>query len=161
VFGSVSPQLAAYYLNWSEYISWGDPRVRSYDQYLLVDSPSARFATALETATGQPKPGYDAYRMPIYLPSTTASAGQAREVWGCVRPARYARLDTGRAQEVKIQFQPAAGGPFKTVRTVTLTDPYGYFDLRQSFAGSGNVRLAWSYPHGTEIFSRIVSITVA
>jgi hypothetical protein len=62
---------------------------------------------------------------------------------------------------VKIQFQPAAGGPLKTVRTVTLTDPYGYFDLRQSFPSSGNVRLAWSYPHGTEIFSRIVSITVA
>jgi hypothetical protein len=32
------------------------------------------------------------------------------------------------------------------LRTVTITDPYGYFDVRMSFPGSGTVRLGWDYP---------------
>ena len=35
-------QQAAAYLNWSEYISWRDPRIRSYNQYLLSDPPGPR-----------------------------------------------------------------------------------------------------------------------
>jgi len=44
----VTPSLAAYYLNWSEYISWRDPRVRSSDQYLLSDTGAGQFASGLE-----------------------------------------------------------------------------------------------------------------
>jgi len=33
---------AAAYLNWSEYISWRDPRIRAYNQYLLTDPPRPR-----------------------------------------------------------------------------------------------------------------------
>ena len=46
------------------------------------------------------------------------------------------------------------------MRTVPLTDPYGYFDVRQVFDASGDVRLAWTYPHGGEIFSRTVQVTI-
>ena len=42
-----------------------------------------------------------------------------------------------------------------------LTDRYGYFDTKQAFDSSGSVRLAWSYPHGETIHSRVVSITVS
>ncbi len=71
-------------------------------QYLLYD-PNPRlapeyggFASGLIFYDGAVrKPGYDAYRLPLFLPSTTAkSARQSLEVWGCVRPAHYARLDT-------------------------------------------------------------------
>jgi hypothetical protein len=160
VAGTVSLETAAKYLNWSEYISWRDPRLRSYDQYLLVDGPRGIFASALEMPDGTPKPSYYAYRMPIFLPQTTTGSGQSLEVWGCVRPARFARIGTGRLQQARIQFQKGGSGPYSTVRLVPLTDPYGYFDVRQTFSGSGNVRLAWSYPHGPEIFSRIVAITI-
>ena len=40
----------------------------------------------------------------------------------------------------------------------TLTDPYGYFDVRSQFSGSGWVRLRWSYLHGATIYSRLVQI---
>jgi hypothetical protein len=158
--GTVSPALAAGYLNWSEYLTWRDPRIRSYDQYLLVDSPRGNFASALEFSNGVPKPGFYAYRMPIYLPVTVTDHGHPLEVWGCVRPAKYVRLDTHKSQQVRIQFRPASGGAFRTVRTLALTDRYGYFDVLEVFPASGQVRLAWSYPHGPEIFSRTVAITL-
>lgn len=157
---TISPTTAAYYLNWAEYLSWKDPRIRSYDQYLLADPPGAGFATGLRYANGTPKPGYAAFRMPIYLPVTTTQSGHPLEVWGSVRPAHNAQLVTHRAQSVAIQLQPAAGGPFKTVDMVKITDQHGYFDVLTKFSGSGTVRLAWSYPHGPEIFSRAVTITL-
>jgi hypothetical protein len=157
--GTVSPTTAAYYLNWSEYMTWKDPRIRSYDQYLMVDPPSGVFATGLRFANGTPKPGYAAFRMPIYLPMTTTQHGNPLEVWGCVRPAHNAQLATHSTQQAQIQFQPAQGA-FKTVSTVTITDRYGYFDVLQKFPGSGSVRIAWTYPHGPEVFSRAVKITL-
>ncbi len=81
---TVSPEQAADYLNWSEYITWKDPRIRSYDQYLLIDNPTGHFATGLEFPNGTPKPTYAAFRMPLYLPVTQASSGHTLEIWGCV-----------------------------------------------------------------------------
>jgi hypothetical protein len=158
--GTVSPTLAAYYLNWSEYITWRDPRMRSYDQYLLRDPASGAFASGLETVTGAPKPGFYAYRMPIFLPVTSTDKGHPLEVWGCIRPVLYARHETRRPQRVLIQFRATSGAAFSTVRAVTVTDRFGYFDVRARFAGSGTVRLAWTYPHGPRIFSRTVSIVL-
>ncbi len=159
ILKTTDPITAAVYLNWAEYLFWKDPRVASYDQYLLTDPPAGNFATGLEFADGRPKATFAAYRMPIYLPVTRLHKGQQAEVWGCVRPARFARIDTGRDQRVKIQFQPAAGGGYKTVQIVPLTNRYGYFDVHQAFDSSGTVRLSWSYPHGPTIFSRAVAIS--
>ena len=98
--------------------------------------------------------------MPIYLPVTTVHGKDPAEIWGDVRPARFVRADTGTAQRVKIEFQPKAGGGFRTLRTVTVTDPDGYFDVLATVPGSGTIRTAWSYPHGPEIVSRSVAVTV-
>jgi hypothetical protein len=157
-----SPSAAAALLNWSEYLSWRNPRLRSYDQYQLSDPPptsTSLFVTGLEFASGRPKATFYAYRMPLYLPKTSFSSGQALEVWGCVRPARFARLDTHLPQRVQIQFRAAGQPRFTTVATVELTDPYGYFDVEHTFSGAGAVRTAWSYPHGTQIFSRAITVT--
>jgi hypothetical protein len=156
-----SPAQAAALLNWSEYLTWRNPRLRSYDQYQLEDPPSSstsKFVTGLEFAGGQPKATFYAYRMPLYLPQTSFPAGQAIEVWGSVRPARFAKLVSHRDQRVRIQFQRSGRRRFSTVATVTLTDPYGYFDVHRTFPGTGAVRLAWSYPHGPQIFSRTVAV---
>jgi hypothetical protein len=159
---AIDSKTAAKYLNWSEYISWRNPRVFSYDQYLLTDPPGGNFATGLEYADGKPKPQlYDAYRLPLYLPVTRAHKGQSLEVWGDVRPARFARKDTGKPQQVKIQFQAGSKGPFKTLSTVTIANPHGYFDTQMTFPGSGIVQLTWTYPHGQTIHSRPVSVTVS
>jgi hypothetical protein len=155
--GGAPLKLAASYLNWAEYISWRDPRIRGWDQYLLVDPPAtshSNFVTGLEFDNGVQKPSYAAWRMPIYLPATSQPAGQGLEVWGCVRPARYA----GPHQRVRIELQALGRGPFKPVKTVTIADPDQYFDTNVVFSSSGVVRLAWSYPHGPTIYSREVQV---
>ena len=153
---------AAYFLNWSEYISWRNSRIRSYDQYLLTDPPGGNFATGLAYSTGQPKPQlYDAYRMPLYLPVTKFKHGQAVEVWGDARPVHYVRKGTNSARGVEIEFQKGSSGSFATLRTVSIADKNGYFDIKMQFPDAGTVRLAWTYPHGPTIHSRPVSVTVS
>lgn len=151
--------LAAEYENWAEYISWRYPWIHSWDHYLLVDPPvggPSHFFSGLRFSNGTPKPTYAAFRMPIYLPRSSQSGADGLEVWGCVRPVYY----QSSPQRVEIQLQPLGRGPFKPVRTLTLTDSSCYFDVTIRFPSGGNVRLAWSYPHGPMIYSRLVTITV-
>ena len=162
-FGTVTPALAAAYMNQAEYISWRDPRLQSYDQYLLQDVSTGEFATALEFYGGAPKPSYDAYRMPLWLPQARAAPHRDLELWGCVRAAAVARAQTGRPQSVQIQFSAAGRGTagFAPLRTLTLTDPHGYFDIRIALPGAGMVRTAWTDPSGATIHSRVVTVSAA
>ncbi len=159
---AVKPAQAAAWANLAEYMSWRDPRIASWDQYLLADPPpgASSFDTGLLFYNGKPKALYDAFRLPLYLPLTTASSGHALVVWGCLRPAHYTMLHSHRPQVADIQLQPAAGGAFGTVKRVTVTDPYGYFDVPVTFPSSGLVRVEWAYPHGPRIHSRTVPITI-
>ncbi len=153
-----SLQQAAAYLNWSEYISWSDPRIRSYDQYLLTDPPpiSSHFDTGLEFVNGTPKPSYGAFRLPIFMPVTTGSSDTPLTVWGCVRPAHFA----GGPQRVRIELR-TGNAAFKVVDTVSITDPNGYFVANVRFPASGSVRLTWSDPHGPTIHSREVTVAIS
>lgn len=158
--GTVSQTTAARYMNWAEYIHWLDPRIRSYDQYLLMDPPAGNFATGLMSPSGAPKPGYYAFRMPLYLPVTSTQKGHPLVVWGCVRPAPAAAKAAHKRQVVDIQYSSGSAGAFRTVQTVPLTNIHGYFEVRHTFPGSGTVRLAWTPPHGPQMFSRTVAITL-
>jgi hypothetical protein len=150
----VSPAAAAYYLNWAEYLSWRQPRIVSTMQYLLADpslgpatAGDGGFASGLEFSDGRPKPSYAAYRLPLYLPVSSARRGRSLEVWGCVRPSRYAIYDTGQPQTAQIQFARSAATRFTTLKTITVSDPDNcYFDVRIKFPSSGFVRLAYTYP---------------
>src|SRR5205807_6513038 len=122
--------------------------------------PAGTFSTGLQYSDVRPKPTYYAYRLPLYLPVTSGGRNHDLEVWGCVRPAHYAGLQTGKRQRVEIQFEPESGHSFGTVKTVTVDGRYGYFDVRQRFPGSGTVRLKWTYPNGQAIFSRSVRLTL-
>ena len=170
-----SPATAAYYINWAEYLSWKQPRVASTMQYLLYDpvfpytagTGDGGFSSGLLFSNGKPKPAYAAYRLPLYLPVTASRRGRSLEVWGCVRPARYAILGAdgsagtgsagtgsagtapvpGQSQAAQIQFARSGSGAFTTLRTVTINNPNNcYFDVRMGFPGSGTVRLAYTYP---------------
>ncbi len=161
---------AAAYLNQAEYISWKNPKVLSYDQYEIIDE--GWFTTGLYTSSRVAKPSYYAFRMPIWLPVTSTRKGRTLEVWGCVRPANFARSDTGQAQTAYIQFQRGSGA-WTTVQAVRITNSRGYFDTRVKFPSSGQVRIAWSYPAGDsnlqdpllgstqgQIYSRTTSVTL-
>jgi hypothetical protein len=169
-----SPATAAYYLNWAEYLSWKQPRIASTEQYMLYDPPLGRirrgdggFTSGLLFAGGRQKPGYAAYRLPLYLPVPSTRRGHPLEVWGCVRPARYAMLDSGEPQAAQVEFAPAGTSAYQTLLTVHVTDSSNcYFDVRLTFPSSGTVRLAYTYPPGwvglagTTVYSRSVAVTV-
>jgi hypothetical protein len=95
---------------------------------------------------GAPKPGYDAYRLPIFLPSPSAHTGGAVTVWGCVRPAHYAVLDLHTPQVGNIQFQRGSKGSWVTVASVRTSTASCYFKTSVRLPASGSVRLSWSYP---------------
>jgi hypothetical protein len=167
-FASLAAQ--AYYDNWAEYLSWKNGRVNSSMQYLLYDpNPSVGtpecggFASGIVFFTQPPstrgcgpyppgtaKPGLSAYRLPIYLPNGSAHPGRAVTVWGCVRPAHYALLDTHKPQTGLIQFQRGGRGAWSTVASVTFSNPSAscYFTRRVKFPASGSVRLLYQYPLG-------------
>ena len=170
-----SPTTAAYFINWAEYLSYKNPRVKSYMQYLLTDPPPnagayAGFASGLETYRGVPKATFYAFRMPLYMPSTSFSRNQTVEVWGDVRPAPFATLDGFGVQHAQIQLQ-AGHGAWQTIATVAVASSTGYFDVRIKFPSSGSVRLAWTYPStdsllespdvaGQTIYSRTFGVKV-
>ena len=171
---AVSQATAARYINWAEYISWTSPRVASYSQYLLRDGPpnaltgNGGFASGLYDSNGKAKPTLNAYRMPLWVPSTTLARPGRDKVWGEARPAHWTGQDTKRTQAVSVQFRAHGKGAWKTVATVRSDT---YFEVRPRFATSGQVRLRYTYPAtsdplesigtaGTTIVSRTQSITV-
>lgn len=186
----ISQSTAAYFDNWAEYISWRNPRLRSFAQYLLADPlPSLAtndfggFASGLLTYARKPKASYGAFRLPVYVPTTTATSRRSLEVWGCARPSKYAATSSQDPDTVAIQLKSDAGssapsglpvqpppsrstGSFQTLQTVPIRNREGYFDTRVVFPRSGMMRLMWSYPPAdaytlpVTVFSRTVHITV-
>jgi hypothetical protein len=164
----LSPTIAAYYDNWAEYLSWRNPRIASAMQYLLYDpNPSVGtpecggFASGLvffparpttkgcgRYPPGRAKATLDAYRLPIYLPKSSARGGQSLTIWGCVRPAPYAIVDTHQPQTALIQFQRQSRGSWVDLATVTFRSSSSscYFTRRVTFPSSGSVRLLYGYP---------------
>jgi Cellulase (glycosyl hydrolase family 5) len=154
-----SPATAAFYENWAEYISWKNQRIKSFTHYLLVDSKAGDFPSGFEFfpgGIGRAKPTYYAFRMPIFLPTTTGHPNQSLEVWGSARAADL--FGTG-PQTVQIQYQIGPNSPWQNIGTAT-PDPSGYFDVKVSFPGSGFVRTEWTLPAVGPIHSRVQAITL-
>ncbi len=167
--GYDSPATAAYYINWAEYLSWKQSRVQSYMQYLLADPPPVAkpyngFASGLEFANGSHKATYDAFRLPVYMPSTSFSHNSNEEIWGAARQAPFVAKDGAGTPTVSIQLNG------QTIKTLNVTGSGGYFDTKLKFPKSGTVRLAYTYPStdsflpmadlGQTVFSRSFKITV-
>ncbi len=152
----LKPAIAAVDMNWGEYISFRNSRIASYDQYLLVDPSGGVFASGLELPNGTPKATYYAYRMPLFLPVSSARHGHTLEVWGGVRAAPAA----GSGQKALIEFQRGGHGAWSTLATVTIRNARGYFDVREAFPASGNVRIAWTAPSGSTEYSRTATVGI-
>jgi len=161
-------------MNWAEYLAWRNPRVASYAQYQLADLPidevPARgrysfWASGLISPVGLREPTYNAFRLPLYMPTTRAPAGQPLSLWGDARPASFAPANGDAPERVQIQFRPQSRGAWTTLRTVRITNRRGYFDVRLPFPQSGSVRLRWTYPlaparSSQAVVSRTQTITV-
>ncbi|MGO9753945.1 MAG: hypothetical protein ACLP22_21180 [Solirubrobacteraceae bacterium] len=170
--GSLPQATVAYYMNWAEYMSYNQPRLVSYDQYLLVDPADGKFASGLELSSGKPLATFDAFELPLYMPTVAAKRASSLVVWGAARrapsagEARFSALAasglvaSGLADQVQIQFQAGSRGRFSTVQTVTITSPRGYFEVRQAVTRSGSVRLAWSSAPGATVYSRTVKVSI-
>jgi hypothetical protein len=168
---AVSLSTQAAYLNQAEYIAWKDPRVQTLAQYLLQDSSQVQsvfsaFASGLLFANGSPKPSFDAYRLPLWMPKVSASRGTSLELWGCIRPSHFT-IPTSGAQAAQIQFQPGSSGPFMLFLTVTIKNPLScYFDVFLRFPTSGTVRVAYKYPAnsplpGATVYSRSIRVALS
>jgi hypothetical protein len=170
----VSPAKAAYYLNWSEYLSWRSSRIASYMQYQLgdptpKDATHVSFADGLITSRGIPKATYYAYRLPLYMPRTAVRRSRGAELWGDVRPAPFMARDSAETQRATIELRPLGNPGFQTLTTIRVSAS-GYFDIRVRFPRSGYVRLTYAYPAtdpflpvglaGTTIHSRVIRISV-
>jgi hypothetical protein len=160
----VTPAEQAAYLNQADYMAWRDPRVRSVSQFLLYDSapntmlpPTSldywdTFQTGLLYLDGRQKPAYDAYRLPIWIPSTRVHPGTRMFVWGEIRPGPHTVV-----QLAAIQWR-ASGGKWTTIATIRVHQPEGYFTSRVRSPGSGGVRIAWRSPGGHLYTSRVVTV---
>jgi hypothetical protein len=164
-----SPVEAAVFLNEAEYLSYRNSRVATYSQYLLADPiAGSQFASGLLYANGKPKPGYAAFRLPLWMPHQTVKKGSSAEIWGGARPAVAAAKLGGTARQLSIQMQ--SGGSWKTIHTVNVNAATGYFDIHLKLSSGGSMRLAYTYPSnelglpvgdaGTTVYSRTLKVTL-
>jgi hypothetical protein len=159
------PGLAATYLNQAEFMSYLNPHVRSYDQFLLVDAPPlsgvpasqvwSSFQTGLEYGNGTPKPSLAAYRVPVFVPGAVRRRAGSFRVWGGVRPA-----PNGSAQTVDVLFRAGGRGRWRVIRRVVTHSPRNYLDVRIRLSRSGLLRLRWTDPAGGVDLSRLVTIRI-
>jgi hypothetical protein len=163
---NITPDEQAQYLNQADYISWRNARVRSVAQFLLYDSapnptvpasdPSYwdTFQTGLLYADGKRKPAFDAYRMPIWIPSPKFRRHAQTFIWGQLRAAPHTSTQTA-----VIQWRPKHGGSWTTIANVPVTNPDGYFTSEVRIPGTGLIRSEWLPAAGGHEASRSVDVT--
>lgn len=105
------------FLNAGEYISFKDPRVATYSQYLLVDDFSVdSYQSGLRLFDGTAKRGiYDAYRLPLVVVRQSA---RSVTVWG------KSRVVGTRA----VELQADDGTGFTKLTSVSVNRRTGYFE---------------------------------
>jgi hypothetical protein len=154
----------ATWLNQGQYMSYKLPYVHSNAQFLLVDDapragkrPGSRsywstFQTGLFYQNGKPKPSYDAYRIPIWLPHPRA--GSRVTVWGQLRPANHTS-----AQFAIIEYERKGTSSWRQIREVQTDNSQGYLVAHVRLPAAGQVRLEWLNPgSGALEFSRNATV---
>ena len=145
LFG-VSPARQAEYINQSDWIAYRDKRIASVAQYKLIDDTVvSSFQSGLRFWDGLPKPAFDAYRLPLWI---TRKGSSRLRVYGQVRP-----LAGGATTRVALQNAALVAGPFRTVRTITVSSANNSF-LVGIPRREGRWRLRWTAPDGSVLLSR-------
>jgi hypothetical protein len=146
LFG-VSVDQQSEYINESDWIAYGDERIKSVAQYKLVDEPEvSSFQTGLRFLDGTAKPAFDAYRLPLWV---SKHDGGLR-VFGQVRPA-----DDAARELIDLQHRPDENTNFSTVQAIEVTSQKGHFVVDVP-AREGEWRLRWAPARGgAALFSRV------
>jgi hypothetical protein len=111
------------------------------------------FQTGLIMADGTRKPAYDAFRIPIWIPSPRP--GNRVAVWGELRPAQHDQL-----QYAVIDFRPKGSPTWTTLDEVQTSSVEGYVLAHVHVPGPGAVRLDWLDPSTGDVEeSRTVAIS--
>lgn len=144
VFG-VSLAQQADYRSLGEYLTWRNPRVRSFSQYLLRDDPTnagghSAFESGLFLYQGyRPKPSLEGFRLPLVV---VAGRGGRGTLWGFVRPAH------GVAGALSLQFADPHHG-WRTLG-VQRYGASGYWTRRVTTRPGRAWRVRWRGADGVE-----------
>jgi hypothetical protein len=127
------------FLNTAEYLSYKDPRIKTYHQFQLIDDASntsapvgssdryAGFQSGLRFEDGSKKFGvYNAYELPFMVFKT--GSGSSVKIWGGLR-----KVQPG----TQVEIQAKSGGSFKTLKTLTVGGRY--FNTTVSTAGASSM----------------------
>ena len=131
----------------SERISYENPRVVAFSQYLLRDSePTGRreyagFESGLRFSDGRAKPSLPAFRLPLAV----QRRGSRVSIWGLVRPA------TG-VTSATILYADRGSSRFRVLRNVQ-TDALGYFRLNARYRAGRRWNVTWQSFSGTPVGS--------
>jgi hypothetical protein len=129
----VLPDQQARYMNQSDYMAYGNSRIKTVAQYKIIDDASeGSFQSGVRFLDGRPKPSYAAYQLPIWV----TKKGSNVSVYGQVRTA----ADSAPVQ-VEIQHAASASSGFSTVQTVPVSSLKGQFKATVPNPGGGVWRL--------------------
>jgi hypothetical protein len=163
-FADFTQQQQAAFINQGEFIAYGDPRVKAFAQFLLVDDQPkegepvgsrsywSTFQTGLIDLSGNFKPAFTAFRLPIWIPNPRH--GRKAAVWGQIRPA-----PRGTTQTARLEFATKATSAFATIAVIETRNPQGFFTAHVKFPQPGTARLAWTAPGGDVLYSRATPIS--
>lgn len=164
-FFKTTPAKQQVWLDQGEYMTSKLPYVRELSQFLLVDDkPMAgapkgsaaywsTFQTGLEFSNGKPKPAFFSFRLPIWLPNSRHGAHVT--VWGQIRQPQSAP-----GQPAELQFEPRGAHNWTNLRSITTSNPQGFYQLQAGIPSAGAVRVRWSVPStGKTYFSRSATVT--
>lgn len=131
----------------AEYLAYKNPRVASFSQYLLTDSPPLpgpavsryQFQTGLYLYAGhKPKPSYGSFRLPL----VARRIGPEISLWGLVRPARAAHhsgtvtvLYANRGQKTYRVLLHASYSTSGTWTATTSYQPGRHYEVRWTESG--------------------------
>lgn len=144
-FEGVSAAKQAEYDAIAEHMAYSNPRVAAFSQYLFKDDPVGGpfsvsaiggfvgFQTGLEYVSGQHKPLYNGFPVPL----TVSKRGHGFSLWGLVRP-------TSGSTKVTVLVKLKGAHSYRTLKTVT-TNGAGYWSFNSSTKGT-NWRVRWVSP---------------
>jgi hypothetical protein len=145
----VSLPLQSDYRSIAEYLAYMNPRVASFSQYLLTDSPPTpgpaidryQFQTGLYLYAGhKPKPAYAGFRLPLVV----RRSGSKVALWGLVRPARGART----SGVVTILYAGRGAKTYRTLRQARYGTS-GYWNATASYVAGRHWEVRWTDADGT------------
>ena len=146
------------------YMSYLMPRVKAMAQELLYDQPPiagkkpgtpaywSNFDSGLEFHNGHPKPAYDAFRLPIWVPDP--HAGAHVRLWAEIRPA-----GVGENPTAVLEYLAPHQSNWTTLGRVSTSSPEGFIYTRVAIPHPGRIRLAWADVATQQVYdSRSVTI---